>query len=140
MFLMFSSVSLTKCSIRETWEPLDTAAGPVVSSPAGRPECLHTHKASPSRSRRLQPPSADCQKELARVPHQPVSARNPLLLRRSRGRGANTAALGEPSDKACEIADAPAAFKSDAWKRLGFIVSGKDEKEEKQKPTLPDEN
>lgn len=86
----------------------------------------------------LQPPSVDCQKELARVPHQPVSAHDPLLLGRSRG--ANTPALGEPSDKACGIADAPAAFKCDAWKRLGFIVSGKDEKEEKQKPTLPDEN
>lgn len=67
-----------------------------------------------------------------------MSAHDPLLLGRSRG--ANTPALGEPSDKACEIADAPAAFKSDAWKRLGFIVSGKDEKEEKQKPTLLDEN
>lgn len=44
---------------------------------------------------------------------------------------------GEPSVKVCEIAAAPASFRSDAWKRFGFPVS-RNEKGDKGLQSEPD--
>lgn len=70
--------------------------------------------------------------------HQPTSVHKHFLL--GGATGAKTQAVGELSDKACEIADAPAVFKSVVWKSLGFTVSGKDETGEQTNLTLLDEN